>query len=247
MKTEIINELKETSDSLAQIGNENCYRVPEGYFESFADEVMSKIHLPFTQLPYTAPAPAYFEDLAGSILNKIKSSCTIVEADNEVTIELKTLSPLLASIEKENIYTVPANYFATFRVAIPATDKTGKVITLHRSPAHWVRYAAAAVVVGIIAIGGILLFSNNNFNSDDYTSSIANTFRKPLSTISDDAIVNYLKQSPAELDVTPSTFDDNKINAGSFTEQLLIDIPDSSIQEYLQENEEPGEKDIKGI
>ena len=49
------------------------------------------------------------------------------------------------------------------------------------------------------------------------------------------------------LDITPAIFDDNKINVGSLAEQLLNDIPDSAIQEYLQENQEPGEKDIKGI
>src|SRR3954453_2570300 len=126
MKTEIKNELKEIAASLAQIGNENCYRVPEGYFEGFAEEVMSKLHLPFTQLPYTPPAPNYFEGLAGTILSKIKSNGTIVEADNEVAMELKTLSPLLASVKKVNVYTVPANYFANFRVAIPATKKKAK-------------------------------------------------------------------------------------------------------------------------
>jgi len=179
-------------------------------------------------------------------LNKIKSSGTIVETDSEVTMELKTLSPLLASIKKENVYTVPADYFANFRVATPATDKTGQVLALQRSPIRWMRYAAAAVVVGIIAIGGIFLLKNNT-GGNDYTSTIANTFSKPLSTISDDAIISYLKQSPADLDVTPAIFDDNKINVGSLEKQLLNDIPDSTIQEYLQENQEPGEKDIKGI
>jgi hypothetical protein len=246
MKTEIRNELKEIAASLANIGNENCYRVPDSYFEDFADEVLSKIHLPFTQLPLTAPTPAYFEGLAGTILNKIKGSGTIVEADNEAVRELAALSPLMASIRKANVYTVPANYFANFRVAIPATDKKAKVITMHRSPLHWVRYAAAAIVVGIIAVGGILLFRNNDTTGDNDTS-IVESLRKPLATISEDAIVNYLQQSPAELDITPAVLDDNKINVGSFAEQLLNDVPDSAIQDYLQENEEPGEKDSKGI
>src|SRR5689334_17159828 len=124
MKTEIINELKEIAASLAHIGNENCYSVPDNYFEDFASEVLSKIHLPLTRLPFTAPTPAYFEGLAGTILNKIKdSSGIIVEANNEVTRELKVLSPLVASIKKENVYTVPADYFANFKVVIPAIGK----------------------------------------------------------------------------------------------------------------------------
>jgi hypothetical protein len=246
MKTEILNELKEIAASLAHIGNENCYRVPDNYFEDFTNEVLSKIHLPFTQLPFTAPTPAYFEGLAGTILNKIKGSGIIVEANNEVIRELTALSPLVASIRKENVYTVPADYFATFKVAIPAIGEKAKVIAMHRSPLRWTRYAAAAVVVGLIALGGIFLFTNHN-TSEDNGTSIVESLRKPLSNISEAAIVNYLQQSPAELDITPATFDDNKINAGSFAEQLLNDIPDSAIQEYLQENTEPGEKDTQGI
>jgi hypothetical protein len=245
MKTEIINELREIAASLAHIGNGNCYRVPDNYFEDFADEVLSKIHLPFTQLPFTAPTSTYFEGLAGTILNKIKGSGTIVEANKEVIRELTVLSPLLASIKKENVYTVPADYFANFKVAIPAKEKKAKVVAIHRNPLSWTRYAAAAAIVGIIALGGIFLFKNHD-NTEDSTS-IVESLRKPLSAISDAAIVNYLQQSPAELDITPAAFDDNKINAGSFAEQLLNDIPDSAIQEYLQENEEPGDKDTQGI
>src|SRR4051812_12196226 len=110
MNTEIRDELKEIAALLPNIENGNCYRVPDNYFEGFADEVMSKIHLPSTQLPYTTPAPTYFEGLAGTILNRIKSGGTIVEENNEVTRELTALSPLVASIKKVNVYTVPANY-----------------------------------------------------------------------------------------------------------------------------------------
>src|SRR4051794_36265079 len=126
MKTEIRNELEKIAASLAYIGNENCYHVPENYFEDFSSEVMNRIHLPFTQLPYTAPDSGYFEGLAGAILNKIKSNGTIVETENEVTRELTTISPIVASIKKGNVYTVPADYFANFRVAIPATGEKAK-------------------------------------------------------------------------------------------------------------------------
>src|SRR3954454_3283655 len=205
MKPEIRNELEEIAASLAYIGNENCYRVPENYFEDFANEVMNRIHLPFTQLPYTAPAPSYFEGLAGTILNKIKSNGTIVEPENEVTRELAAISPIVASIKKGNVYTVPADYFANFRVAIPAMGEKAKVVGLHRSSVHWTRYAAA-VVVGIIALSGIFILKNNNTIKDNDTS-IVQSLHKPLSTISDNAIASYLQQSPAELDITPAALD----------------------------------------
>lgn len=245
MRNEIRDELKEIAISLADIGNANCYRVPENYFEDFASEVMSKIQLPFTQVPLTPPAPAYFEGLAGAIMDKIKSNGTIVEADNEVDKELAAISPLVAGIKKANVYTVPAHYFANFKVAIPSAEQKVKVVSM-RPPVHWMRYAAAAVVIGAIAISGMFLFKNNGTSNNtrfiytkDYTAS--------LSSVSDNAIASYLKNAPAEMDITPSVFDDSKMNAGSLAEQLLQDVSDSDIQEYLQENQQPGEKDSKGI
>ena len=245
MKTEIRNELREIAASLTNIGNANCYRVPDNYFEGFADEVLSKIHLPITQLPYAAPAPTYFEELADSVLNKIKGNGTIIEADNEVTKELTAISPFIASIKRVNVYTVPANYFATFKVAVPVREIKAQLVPMHRSPARWMRYTAAAAIVGIVALGGVFLLRNNDISN--HGSSTVVNYKKPLSTISDDVIANYLNQSPAQLDVVPTTYDDSQINAGNLAEQLLNDIPDSAIQDYLQENKQPGDEDIKGI
>jgi hypothetical protein len=240
MRNDIREELEGIANSIAGIGNENCYRVPDNYFEYFAAEVMSKIQLPSTQLPLTPPTPAYFEGLTGNILNKIKSNGIIVEAQNEVTEELTAISPLVAGIKKENVYTVPAHYFANFKVAIPAAEKT-KVVAM-RPPVRWLRYAAAAAVIGILAISGMFLFKNNHTTGSDTF-----TYTAPLASVSDAAITSYLKDSPADMDITAPAYDDSNINAGSLAEQLLNDIPDSAIQEYLQENQTPGEKDIKGI
>ena len=247
MKTEIRDELKDVAATLASIGNANCYCVPDRYFEDFADEVVSKIQLPSTQLPYAAPAPAYFEGLAGTILSKIKSNGTIVEEDSDVSSELTALSPLVAGIKKENVYTVPADYFANFKVAIPAAAPKAKVVTLH--PVHWMRYAAAAAVIGIVAIGGVFFLKYDKATSGNPLTTITADYDKPLSSVSDDAIANYLNQSPEEMDITPSSveYDDSKINPGDLAAQLLNDVSDSDIQEYLRENEPIGEKDIKGI
>ncbi|TKK70845.1 hypothetical protein FC093_03885 [Ilyomonas limi] len=244
MRNEIRDELKEIAASLANIGNENCYRVPDNYFEDVAGEVMSKIQLPFTQLPLTPPAPDYFDGLAGTILNKIKSNGTIVEANNEVTSELTELSPLVAGIKKENVYTVPADYFANFKVNVPATAEKTKVVAM-RPTTHWARYAAAAVIVGVIAISGMFLLKNDTAIND--TAVTITKYIPSLSSVSDNAIASYLKESPANMDIVLPVYDDSKINAGSLTEQLLQDVSDSDIQEYLQENQQPGEKDIKGI
>jgi hypothetical protein len=244
MRNEIRNELEEIAPVVAAVGNDNCYRVPENYFEFVANEIMSKIQLPSTQTPFTAPTPVYFEGLADSILKKIKSNGTIVEADNEVASELAALSPLVAGIEKVNTYSVPDDYFANFKVAIPAAAQPAKVIPMHQ-PVRWMRYAAAAVVVGVIAISSVFLFNADRTDTAGQISRI--DYNRPLSSISDEAIANYIKESPAQLDMMPAAFDDSNLNAGSLVEQLLKNVSDSDIQDYLKENQQSGEKDIKGI
>lgn len=245
MRNEIKEEIQAIAASLAGIGNENSYRVPDNYFEDLADEIISKIQLPYTQTPLRSPAPAYFEGLAGTILNKIKSNGTIVEEDSDADKELMELSPLLARVRKVNVYTVPAYYFTNFKVAIPAAEEKVKVLAMRQS-LRWIQYAAAAAIAGIIAIGGIALFRSSGTDGSTQAAFTTN-YTSSLSSLSDDAITNYLKDSPADIDITPSVYDDSKINTGNLTEQLLHDISDADIQEYLKENQQAGEKDIKGI
>jgi hypothetical protein len=63
-------------------------------------------------------------------------------------------------LKKEMPYTVPAGYFenTTDRI-VTATDKPSvKVVSLTRR--SWFRYAAAAIVTGIIVLSGFLIFDN---------------------------------------------------------------------------------------
>ena len=67
--------------------------------------------------PYHLPA-GYFENLAEKVLDRIRA----LEA-GDAAEELAFLSPLLSSIPRQNIYTVPANFFNELQETIPGLTK----------------------------------------------------------------------------------------------------------------------------
>ena len=154
----ISEELKALNSSL-EINRLNPYVVPESYFEDLAGTVLRRIKAleagtpqeelellsPFIKnlsknSPYTVP-DGYFENLDASFV--------MVDADEEMA----TISPLLGSLKKEMPYTVPHGYFEN--MALPAeklsTKKTAKIIL------GWKRFAAAAVVTGLIVLAAFYL------------------------------------------------------------------------------------------
>ena len=170
-KDNILQELKELNSRLADKTVQNVYSVPAGYFENLAAAVLARIkaleanniakELEFLspylsrlekQMPYSIPE-GYFEKLPTDLLNSVsKDSLTAKE-------ELASISPLLSSLKKENPYTVPDGYFDRISTIHQKEEKqrAAKVVSLFSRT--WFRYAAAAVVTGIIILTGFQLFT----------------------------------------------------------------------------------------
>ena len=108
-KTDILNELAAISPLVAGINKVNVFTVPQGYFESISDTVMACLReeniLINTTNEQNADVPTgYFDELAASILNKIK-------ANEPASEEIKYLSPLLFDLQKRQVFQVPTGYF----------------------------------------------------------------------------------------------------------------------------------------
>lgn len=100
----ILNELREISPVVAGIGDHNPYKVPAGYFEGLAGQLLQRVGgnasspvLPATNNPYQVPQ-GYFEGLADQLLKRVKGNET---------------SSLPLQQAKNNPYEVPAGYFET--------------------------------------------------------------------------------------------------------------------------------------
>lgn len=237
----ILSEMKEISLLIAAASDVNVYAVPPGYFETLPENILRKVKeeeiiLPNAGLPLTAPPESYFEDLAGNILFRIKSQTKV----NEVEKELEEVAPLLNTINRENVYTVPSRYFENLQIEIPREEKRpAKVISFNSTRKNWMRYAMAAAVTGVIA-AGILFFPDNR--SGKNTASVGN-IREKISTLSNDEIINYLDET-TDAEIAP-------VNLQSFGntdfDSYLKNMSDEEIKSYLKNNSDPDDNSVKGI
>lgn len=175
----ILQELNELGSSLSTASSSSIYQVPAGYFASLADKVMSRIRAleaadpkeelavlsPFLASipkvnPYQVPS-GYFETLTSK-----------QEQDTEESPEkeLESLSPLLSGLKKQTPYAVPDGYFE--KLNIPVTKEApAKIIRMGSRKLF--RYAAAAVIIGFVAIGALLIFTKRT-DSDTSKDSLSN-------------------------------------------------------------------------
>ena len=103
---EIFNELNNISSLVAGIEKKNVFSVPEGYFDTLYIDVFKKVNTGSTLATDKLSVPeGYFENLSASVLNRIKS------LKDDPAQELRDLSPMLYSIQNENVFSVPAGYF----------------------------------------------------------------------------------------------------------------------------------------
>ncbi|MDB5203262.1 MAG: hypothetical protein JWQ27_2671 [Ferruginibacter sp.] len=221
-KNDILRELAGLSPHLAAIPRVNVYRVPEGYFSQLPVELQRRVQEESSfELPagnhFSVPE-GYFDQLAGNIMNRIK-------AETSQLSEIATLSPTLAAIGNQHPFTVPAGYFdglaKEIRQQLPVTAKVVQM----KPRSNVFRYAAAAVVSGVIGLSVLSVFNNRTeqpaLPAPDNTAVMAkageilrsNSFEKELLTVSDKDIEQYLVKHGQDVNaaLVASATDDNNL------------------------------------
>ncbi len=225
-KDVIKNELTEISPLIAAIDNINLYSVPDNYFNHLPEAILHRKNthplISNIEFPYEVPVD-YFNNLSGNILQAIKA--------NEIQEELQTVSPLLATIGNKNHYSVPPDYFN--QLVVPVNKEKAKVVAI--SQRNWMKYAAAAVLAGAMALGGIW-YANQRNNQIGHLN-----VNESISKLSDNEIMDYLNTHDASYEINASQHEDKDI------QQSLDSMSEDEIQNYLQTNHEPGETVLKGI
>jgi uncharacterized membrane protein len=284
-RTTILNELKELSPVLANIGREAPYTVPAGYFDSLAGNMLLKINeeksengtLPnISKTPvYEVPA-GYFDSLAGNILNRVKAAAATspaeelaflspvlsrlekkspfstpegyftdlsdnvvsgVQAIEFVNKELENLSPLMVSLKEMSIYQVPPRYFELLPAEILSKVKKQKqparVVSMTFTK-RVVRYAAAAAVIGIIAIVGYMLL-NRSHQPDAGNGTMAGLDKPLPAQISDQDLESFLSDNTVALADAGTVVANDSISE-SDTKDLFANVSDDELQRYLEDH-----------
>jgi hypothetical protein len=242
----ILQELYELGSTLPHVNAQNIYAAPDKYFEGLASQVLNRIkaleagnaadELSFLsslltsaskQTPYSIPV-GYFEGLEERMMPSVRQSDHIQTTQEE----LENISPLLGRLKKDMPYQVPAGYFEKLNTPInqemPAKPVI-KVVTM--TSRKWFRYAAAAVIVSIVASTFFLVFKR----PADPVKDMANfekTLDKEIKKTSDKELADFIEYTDAGQDVA--------VNAPKEeVKELLKDVPATELQNFLDEIADP--------
>ena len=238
-------ELEILPDLISNLDRKNLFSIPSNYFETFAENLMSKIKAeqsgsvneelkklsPFLstlnkKTPFSIPEN-YFQELADNAMAGAKA----VEFVND---ELENFPPVLNDLKNKNVYETPDGYFENFSATVLQKIKKqqpAKIISINKKT-NWLRYAAAAVVVGVIATSTVFIFNHNK------STFVARLDEKQLAdslhNANDEDILDYLQShnismndasnNIASLDLSDNDADD-----------MLADVSDSELQQYIDE------------
>ncbi len=235
----ILNELADLGSSLRNQEAQNFYTVPTGYFEELANQIMSRIkaleasntkeELAYLsslfsnaskEIPYAVPA-GYFQNLSDAVLQRINE-----HKDHQINNEeIEILSPLLSSLKNKNPYSVPVGYFESLETNIE--KKESKVISI--TSRRWYRLAVAAVVFGVIVIGGLLFIRKGqpDINKNPQAWINKNVNKK----VSTDKIDEFVKLAEGGTLNTVGGTDADK----QTVKELMKDVSEKEIEDFLNE------------
>jgi len=239
-RSDILDELRNLSQVLSGMEKTNVFTVPEGYFEALAGDVLASIHeengLAFNTLPseslHSVP-DGYFDNLAEKILSRVN-----LEEKDDAGEELRSLSPMLYSIQDARVYDVPAGYFESVSEQILGKLKPqpARIVSMRRRTITIFRYAVAAAFTGVMALG-VFKFTapsgRTEFDpvvADGIRIANENRFEEELAKIPDAEIVKYLENSGSDVNaaIVAASVDANELPT---QEDYLND--DKALDKYL--------------
>lgn len=237
-----MNELNGISPTVAQVGTNMPYQVPQGYFEGLAQAILQRIKtdaLPAQQevetlspllaglnkkMPFSVPE-GYFTELSANVVGGVKA----IDFVNE---ELEIISPLMQDLKGKNVYEVPQGYFENFAGSVldkVRERKPAKVVSMNAGR-RMMRYAVAAVLAGALLIAGWFYFANSNTTGTD--QQIAATI-DPMSDdarVSDEEMADYLETETLPIAVNTAANDDMDATA---IKEMLADATEDELQQFI--------------
>jgi hypothetical protein len=233
-RNDILNELEKLSPAIAAMEKVNVFTVPQGYFEHLGADIMMGIEtengsVKTPSLAGDVPA-GYFDNLAGSILAKIKTQET-----EDAATEIRALSPMLYSIQNENIYTVPHGYFEGLsEMVLHTVSPPVKVVSMKRRTAAFFKYAVAAAFTGMMALG-VFKFTVNPAEHIELPGYVTDGLKvqdvdQELDKIEDAEIVKFLEANGTDVKtaMVAGSIDENELPS---QEDYLMD--EKALDKYL--------------
>jgi hypothetical protein len=229
----ILQELNELESFLSSYSASMPYTAPANYFDGLSEQIMRRIKAleaatpqeeleilsPFlASLHKTTPYrvnPGYFDELADKLRFTVE--------EESAGSEIETLSPLLSGLKKQVPYSVPAGYFDQLATGKPQERQNrGKLVSL--TSHKWFRYAAAAVVTGMIAVGALLFL-----NRDSLSVESPEWVEKSVKKVSTDELDKFIEMTDADAQALAANTPSAEVS------ELARNISDEEMQDFLKD------------
>ena len=185
---------------------------------------LQELDCSFTQVPHPYQVPkGYFDGLAEEILFRIKAE----SFSSDAAEELAQLSPTLAALKKEMPYSLPEGFFEKQDLQKITGSKTkkdeAKVVSIQKATQWW-KYAAAAVVTGLVVLS--IVFINSNSGIDPNEKSYA-WVEKNLKKVNTESIQKFVQLTEAGQN------GNNGITVSPEVNALMQALSDQEVEEFL--------------
>lgn len=216
---------------------DNPYQVPQGYFDNFAASVLQRIKAGEARsakeeletlslllsglgkkMPFSTP-DNFFEELSDNAVSGAK-------AIDFVNVELENLSPLMRSLKDKQVYKAPAGYFDQLprQIVQKVKSQPAKVVSISFTR-RVVRYAAAAVVAGLVVVAAWLYVGNGSGTGESLVG---------IEQISDDALESFMETDQDTPGDATMLAVNSEINPEDLKE-MLVDISDEELEKYADQ------------
>ena len=245
---DILDELRTIAPALLPARNINVFKVPDGYFDDLDTRISTIVFINQVEKKDAQKVPeGYFNSLSDNILSKIKAR------EQSADEEIKEISPALHYLKQENVFMVPENYFDDLsdRIKERMNLSSAKVVSINSAKVvsinkvrKWWKYAAAAIVAGIISVTSVEIYNHGATNSNEPPyMQLAAEYKTPaefdqgIASLNTDDIAKYLEKTTNILD------DESLINN---TDTIELPTPgdylmnENTLDNYLKSINEEG-------
>lgn len=231
-KFTIPEELKELNSNLPVVKTE-VFAVPDGYFDNLAASILTKIKGGETE--------AVTNELqsVSPLLAKLPRKTPFTAPEGYFNNNINTLSFLspkdelpasLTGIGKQMPYAVPPHYFEELPQQIMANVTKPKAKVVMFGQTTWMRYAAAAIVFGIIVLGSVFYFKGNQ-QTIDPNKQPEEWVAKKLQNVSNKDLEEFINT----MDVSAQKSEVAKTKHTKEVKQLMKDVPTSELDAFLNQ------------
>lgn len=235
-RQDILQEMKDISPLIAEIQPVNPFTVPAGYFTVLPGAILEKVKIESLLSNATADTfgvpEGYFDELAGNILSKIK------RAQTEIRAELDEVAPLLNTISRREVFSVPAGYFeqTDFAFAARNVKKEAKLISMRKAN-RWMQYMAAAMMTALLITGAFMFTDSNSYLENEKKYEHLD-ISSELNKVSEDELVTYVN-NPEHAAAAPATTQLASDAELADVKDHIQSVSDEELNQYLKENTEP--------